>query len=115
MRFVTRVIVAMIIVLAIGASTYSHALTELSRLAGKLSMGMSRQAVTSLLGHADWIIGPNDRGEFALPPGITMELYWRNPGCTPVIGMTEDYCPQLVGQLLSGQRKRLWSWNMRFL
>jgi hypothetical protein len=47
---------------------------------------MSREAVIQLIGPATWASIPSDTGEFGIPdPSIRLELYWRNPGCTPVV------------------------------
>jgi hypothetical protein len=46
---------------------------------------MHRRAVIRLLGPATWASLPTDKGELALPDAsFSLELRWRNPGCTPV-------------------------------
>lgn len=67
-------------------SAMAGKITALSKKASQLKMGMSREIVIQLLGPATWASIPSDTGEFAIPdPSIKLELYWRNPGCTPVV------------------------------
>lgn len=65
---------------------FSGEITALSKKASKLKLRMSRQSAINLLGHSTWAVIPSDKGELALPdPRIKLELYWKNPDCTPVI------------------------------
>jgi len=79
------ILVVSVILLALSYATAGK-VTELSKKASQLKMGMSRQAVIRLLGPATWASIPGDEGEFPIPdPRIKLELYWRNPGCAPVV------------------------------
>jgi len=70
----------------LSAFLFAGKITELSKKASNLKMGMSRQSVISLLGPATWAVIPGDTYDFTLPdPRIKLELYWKNPGCSPVI------------------------------
>ncbi|UCH22726.1 MAG: hypothetical protein JSU83_05795 [Deltaproteobacteria bacterium] len=61
-------------------------ITELSKKASSLKIGISRQSVINLLGPPTWAVIPGDKYDFTLPnPRIKLELYWKNPGCSPVI------------------------------
>jgi hypothetical protein len=61
-------------------------LTPLSQRASQLKLGMTRAEAIDLLGHATWASIPGDRGEFApSAPEVALELFWRNPGCKPVV------------------------------
>jgi hypothetical protein len=49
-------------------------------------MGMPKSEVIGALGKPTWVVLPTDTGERALPDSrIALELYWANPGCTPVV------------------------------
>lgn len=64
----------------------SKMLNPISAKAASLKMGMTRQAVISLLGPAMWASIPGDKGDLALPdPRISLELRWPSPGCFPVV------------------------------
>jgi hypothetical protein len=64
----------------------AHSATKLSEKASEIKIGMSRQSVIRLLGSATWAFIPGEEGDCALPnPSIGLELYWRNPGCAPVV------------------------------
>ena len=68
------------------AFVFAGQATELSKRASSLKTGMSRNAVIKLLGPPTWAIIPGDAYDFTLPdPRIKLELYWKNPGCSPVI------------------------------
>jgi hypothetical protein len=61
-------------------------ITNLSKKASELKIGMSRQAIISLLGHPTWAVIPSDKGRLSLPDSrIRLTLYWKNAPCTPVI------------------------------
>jgi len=78
-------IVILIMVLS-SSFAFSGAVTSLSKKASGLKIGMSRQAIISLLGHPTWAVIPNDKGDLALPdPRIRLELYWENTPCSPVV------------------------------
>lgn len=82
--------IQVLIVALIVAFPLSHALsgeiTSLSRKASGLKIGMTRQAVINLLGASTWAVIPGDQGDLALPdPRIRLELYWKNPPCSPVV------------------------------
>ena len=65
---------------------FSGEVTSLSKKASGLKIGMSRQAVISLLGHPTWAVIPGDKGDLSLPdPRIRLELYWKNTPCSPVV------------------------------
>jgi hypothetical protein len=79
-------ILAISVITLLFSSAFSGKISQLSKKASQLTMGMSREAVIHLLGPATWASIPSDKGEFAIPdPGIKLELYWRNPGCVPVV------------------------------
>ena len=73
------------VILLVSSFATAGEVTELSKKASRLKMGMTREAVIRLLGSATWASIPGDKGEFAPPdPRIGLELFWRNPGFTPV-------------------------------
>ncbi len=85
MKAVFTLLLVLLFVFEAG-STYSADLTSLSKKAAQLQMYMSRVETVRLLGKPTWAVIPSDVGEFALPdPRIKLELYWNNPGCTPVV------------------------------
>lgn len=60
--------------------------TAISKKAGSLKIGMTRQAVIALLGPATWASIPGDKGDFELPdPSFSLQLRWPSPGCFPVV------------------------------
>ena len=79
-------ILAISVITLLFSSAFAGKISQLSKKASQLTMGMSREAVIQLLGPATWASIPSDKGEFAIPdPGIKLELYWRNLGCVPVV------------------------------
>ncbi|UCG94450.1 MAG: hypothetical protein JSW13_01440 [Candidatus Aerophobus sp.] len=86
MKRIDFVFVIILLVFLLPALVFSGGVTNLSKKAANLELGMSRKTVINLLGRATWAVIPSDKGEFALPdPRIRLELYWKNPGCAPVI------------------------------
>jgi hypothetical protein len=68
------------------SNAFSGEVTELSKKASLLELGMTRKAVIKFLGHSTWAILPSDKGEWSLPdPRIKLELYWQNRPCSPVV------------------------------
>ena len=68
------------------ALVFAGKATDLSIKASKLKTGMPRSSVIKLLGPPAWAVIPGDAYDFTLPdPRIKLELYWKNPGCSPVI------------------------------
>jgi hypothetical protein len=66
-------------------------ITQLSKKASRLRLGMTRENVIRLLGKPKWAVIPNDKGEFALSDRrIKLELHWHNPGCNPVVVQFND-------------------------
>ena len=83
-----RISILMLSLMIIFASSYAFSgqVTSLSKKASRLKIGMSRKSVISLLGHATWAVIPGDKGDLALPDSmISLELYWRNRPCSPVV------------------------------
>ena len=69
-------ILAISVITLLFSSAFSGKISQLSKQASQLTMGMSREAVIHLLGPATWASIPSDKGEFAIPdPGIKLELY----------------------------------------
>lgn len=65
---------------------FAGKISELSKKASSLKIGMSRQSVITLLGPPTWAVIPDETHDFTLrDPRIKLELYWKNPGCSPVI------------------------------
>ncbi len=63
-------------------------LSPLSQKAANLKMGMSRAQVIKLLGPAQWVVLPTDKGDWEFLDATTgLELYWDNPGNSNVIVM----------------------------
>lgn len=87
MRKIHISILILIIMIILPLSyAFSGEVTSLSKKASGLKIGMSRQAVISLLGHPTWAVIPGDKGDLALPdPRIKLELYWKNTPCSPVV------------------------------
>ena len=82
----TRVIIFFAVSILLPAFLFAGRTTELSKKASSLKAGMSRNSVIKLLGNPTWAIIPGDAYDFTLPdPRIKLELYWKNPGCSPVI------------------------------
>lgn len=64
----------------------SKAKTDLSRRAVSLKMSMSRTEVLDTLGSPPtWVFLPDDAGDWALDPGVFLELMWDNGPCPPVM------------------------------
>ncbi|MFC1524125.1 hypothetical protein ACFL6N_04970 [Thermodesulfobacteriota bacterium] len=60
--------------------------TELAMKTYSLNSGMSLTETFEILGYPNWAVLPADTGEFTLKGEQTsLELYWNNPGCSPVI------------------------------
>jgi hypothetical protein len=82
----TRILVFFSLSIHLPAVLFAGQTTELSKKASNLKIGMSRNSVIRLLGPPAWAIIPGDAYDFTLPdPRIKLELYWKNPGCSPVI------------------------------
>jgi hypothetical protein len=81
-----NLIFILILFLLVPLFVYSGSLTNLSKKAANLKIGMSRTTVINLLGKPTWAVIPGDTGDWALPdPRIRLELHWKNPGCGPVV------------------------------
>ena len=86
MKKINFVFVIILLVFLLPAVAFTGGVTNLSKKAANLKLGMSRKAAINLLGRATWAVIPSDKGELALPdPRIRLELYWKNPGCTTVV------------------------------
>jgi hypothetical protein len=86
LRKITIILSICLSVFLLPLSAYSGGVTKLSKKASRLKIGMSRQSVLTLLGRPTWAIIPGDSGDFSLPdPRLKLELYWKNPGCSPVV------------------------------
>ena len=86
MKRIMFVFVITLLVFLLPSFTSPGGLTSLSKKAAFLMLGMHHEAVINLLGQATWAVIPGDKGELALPdPRIRLELYWKNPGCAPVV------------------------------
>jgi hypothetical protein len=78
-------IIYLFLLLIILQIAFAGEITELSKKASSLKMGMTREGVINLLGRADWAVIPGDKGAFGIPdPSIGLVLYWKNPGWNPV-------------------------------
>ncbi|MFC1886474.1 hypothetical protein ACFLZM_05400 [Thermodesulfobacteriota bacterium] len=85
-RFYTIITILSLIVICPLLYSLSGEITELSKKASGLKIGMSGASVISLLDRATWAVIPGNEGDLALPdPRIKLELYWQNTPCTPVI------------------------------
>jgi hypothetical protein len=82
----TKILVFFTLSILLPAFLFAGKTTELSKKASNLKIGMSRNSVIKLLGPPTWARIPGDAYDFTLPdPRIKLELYWKNPGCSPVI------------------------------
>lgn len=82
--------VSLMVTLAVSAFYVSYAfsgeITNLSKKAAKLKIGMSRQDVISLLGNPSWAVIPTDKGDFYISSSsVALGLYWKNTPCSPVV------------------------------
>ena len=58
--------------------------TELSRQASELRLGMTKTEVLALLDQPSWVVTSDDASDFA-EPDIPLTLIWRNGNCNPVM------------------------------
>lgn len=85
MRKIQILIIALIMVFPL-SNAFSGTVTNLSKKASGLKIGLSHQAVISLLGNPAWAVIPGDKGDLSLPDSrIRLELYWKNTPCSPVV------------------------------
>jgi hypothetical protein len=79
-------ILMMTIMILASLAAPAGVLTTLSQKASRLKLGMTRAEVIALLGSPTWASIRGDTGEFApSAPKVALELFWRNPGCKPVV------------------------------
>ena len=85
MKKIQILIIALIVAFPI-SHVLSGEITSLSKKASALKIGMTRQAAINLLGTSAWAVIPGDKGDLELPdPRIRLELYWKNPPCSPMV------------------------------
>lgn len=73
------------------SSAFSGEITNLSKKAATLTIGMSRQDVINLLGNSSWAVIPTDKGDFHLSSvRVILALYWKNTPCSPVVVDFDD-------------------------
>ena len=86
MKRIYCAILAISVITLLFSPAFAGKISQLSKKASQLKMGISREAVIQLLGPATWASIPSDKGEFAIPgPETRLELFWNNPCCVPVV------------------------------
>jgi len=81
-----KILVIVLIVVFPLSYAFSGEITNLSKKASGLKIGLSHQTVISILSNPTWAVIPGDKGDLSLPdPRIKLELYWKNTPCSPVV------------------------------